>query len=146
MNAGTKLAIVIIMFVLGNVMAPDGAGAQANTTECARLQKLLDQYAHVLFLNSPGKDGRSPEVGEKELLGEFQKLNLPEDTMTKTQSMLTSIKQCYCFAGSAAYGMKGFLTDLRFRMGQDAELRKKCSHVEDQYKKLLQECGVRAPE
>jgi len=62
--------------------------------------------------------------------------------MTKNQSLLKSIRQCYGFAGSAAYGMKGFFTDLHFRMEQDAGLREKCANIENQYKKLLQEWGV----
>lgn len=141
MKTATKIVFIII-FVLGNVIAHGDVRAQDVKPDCARLQKLLDQYAHILFLNSLKKDGQSLKVQKKELLDEFQQLNLPEDTMTKTQSLLKSIGQCYGFAGSAAYGMKGFFTDLRFRMEQDAELREKCANIEDQYKKLLQECGV----
>jgi hypothetical protein len=134
--------IFIVMFVLGNVIAADDLRADDAKPDCARVQKLLDQYAHILFLNSSKKDDQALEVQEKELVGQFKQLNLPSDLMTKTQSLLKSIRQCYGFAGSAAFGMKGFFTDLHFRMEQDAGLREKCANIENQYKKLLQECGV----
>jgi hypothetical protein len=142
MKTGTK--VVVFVLVLGNAIAANQAIAQANKTDCARLQRLMDQYAHVLFLNSLKKDGQSLEVREKELQGELQQLNLPAEMITETQSLLKAIKQCYGFAGSAAYGMKGFFTDLRFRMDKDDKLREKCANIEDKYKKLLQECGTDA--
>jgi hypothetical protein len=108
------------------------------------LKKLLDQYAHALFLDSHKKDGQSLEAQENKLLGELQELNLPADMMTKTQSLLKSIRQCYGFAGSAAYGMKGFFTDLRFRMDKDVKLQEKCEDTEDNYRTLLKKCGVDA--
>jgi hypothetical protein len=143
MKKATKILVMAIL-ALASVMATDDVRAQANKTDCGRVRKLLDQYAHTLFLNSIGTNAQPLEVGTKDLLDEFQQLNVPEETMIKIQSLLQSIRQCYAFAGSAQYGMKGFLTDLRFRLKQDADLREKCSHVEDQYNKWLQECGAEA--
>ena len=47
MKTGTKIIIIIIMFVLGDVMAPNDVRAQANKTDCARLQKLLMRFPHT---------------------------------------------------------------------------------------------------
>ena len=51
MKTTTKIVIIAI-FVLGNHVGTDDIGTQASKTDCTRLQKLLDQYAHILLLVS----------------------------------------------------------------------------------------------
>src|SRR5208337_125469 len=111
-------------------------------TDCGRLKKILDQYAHNLSYKHMSNAHYDPETREKELLEQIKGLKLNKALTANIDSLLGQMKQCHPNqVMSAAYGVKGFFTDLNFIMKTDADLRKRCEGLEPLYNHIFQECG-----
>ncbi len=111
-------------------------------TDCGRLKKILDQYTYNLCYKQMSNAHYAAETREKELLEEIRGLKLDKDLTANIDSLLRQMRQCQLNrVVSAAYGVKGFFTDLNFLMKTDAVLRKRCEEIEPLYNHIFRECG-----
>jgi hypothetical protein len=110
-------------------------------TDCGRLKRILDQYTYNLSYKHMYNAHYAAETREKELPDQIKGLKLDKDLTANIDSLLGHMKQCQPNrVVSAAYGVKGFFSDLNFLMKTDADLRKRCEGLEPLYKHIFKEC------
>ncbi len=141
MRVHSKVAL-IVGICLSSFAFPSVSSCDDVKTDCGRLKKILDQYTHNLSYKQMSNAHYAAETREKELLDQIKGLKLDKDLTANIDSLLGDMKQCHPNqVMSAAYGVKGFFTDLNFLMKTDADLRKRCAGLETLYNHIFQECG-----
>ena len=137
LKVGLILAICLFTLAFSKVSLCDDV-----KTDCGRLKKILDQYVYNLSYKQMSNAHYAAETREKELLEEITRLKLNRHLRADIDSLLGQMKQCQPNSViSAAYGVKGFFTDLNFRMKTDADLHKRCEGIETLYNHIFKECG-----
>ncbi len=141
MRLHSELALIAAI-CLSLLVFPGVSHCDDVRTDCGRLKKILDQYTYNLSYKQMSNAHYAAETREKELLDQIKGLHLDKDLTANIDSLMGRMKQCRPDQFmSAAYGVKGFFTDLNFLMKTDADLRKRCEGLEPLYKHMFQECG-----